>query len=677
MHSVTYTIARPDTGAVLPYAVVTVLQQDGTTRASLYNGSGTPIGNPITADSNGVISFAAANGTYIMNAVSADGTQSLPNIAVQVFDLAALAAAIAAGSLAGVIGAKYETEALRNADLAKDAGTIALVYGDSEPLKNDLSYKIGASGSGSWSDPLGLMAGLSYAQATRAVSAADAAAASFAATAGILDARGVAVGETGDPAIAAAYSFLGDGRRTWWEVGWDGKPTPYSARCIAQTFNFSALGSSAVTEFNSLVGAGAGTELTSRGVAVGETGDPAIAMADVFSDGRRTFREVGWDGRPTPYSARLISQSINFGALSTEQVNDLAERLPASASAVLPVPLDTAPQGAGREYPTVRKPLTAPIFTHANQDDADADVGAESVYWPFFFDLTQIGGSGVALFYSTDHAATFALSGIYLATADTPEGPYTFHGRIFQDAVVGVQTETPSVMYDAVTDKVMLYYQEAPNAHQATFLATADPADFLTAIIDGDWSAVWTRYAGDGASGEVLGWATTEAGDGHTGYLKPFRYGGQWHGHSLFGGGTVGRFGYWQSRDGYTWRADPRRYGRAQHLIDHITGFASDYNAKIYNGAVINWNGNPWWIGLVGGSAAGGLSVDHRICTAPFGSDFARLGARVVDVTPATQVWEGGKIDGFGNAITWEGRVYAAYRAGGQQGGFGLLEIVL
>lgn len=166
MQSVTYTIARPDTGAVLPYAVVTVYQQDGTTRASLFDAEGAAIGNPLDADINGAISFAALNGTYILRAVSADGELTLPDLTVQVFDLAALATAIAAGGLGGVIGAKYATKAARDADLAKDDGTIALVYADSEPLNNDLSYKIGSSGSGAWSAPLGLMAGLAANYAT-------------------------------------------------------------------------------------------------------------------------------------------------------------------------------------------------------------------------------------------------------------------------------------------------------------------------------------------------------------------------------------------------------------------------------------------------------------------------------------------------------------------------------
>ncbi|MFX8930075.1 hypothetical protein ABTN05_20435, partial [Acinetobacter baumannii] len=65
-------------------------------------------------------------------------------------------------------GAKYATKSAMAADLAKADGTIALVYGDSTPINNDLYYKIGASGSGSWSAPLGLMAGLAQTYALAA-----------------------------------------------------------------------------------------------------------------------------------------------------------------------------------------------------------------------------------------------------------------------------------------------------------------------------------------------------------------------------------------------------------------------------------------------------------------------------------------------------------------------------
>jgi hypothetical protein len=171
MQSVTYTIARPDTGAVLPYAVVTVYEQDGTTRASLFNAGGSAIGNPLTADINGAISFAAANGTYLLSAVSADGDLTLPQNTVQVFDMQALANAIAAGGVGGVVDVKYATDADMRADNSKAADTIALVYADPDPLKNDLYYKVGAAGSAPWSSPLGLMAGLAYTYAQAAAAA--------------------------------------------------------------------------------------------------------------------------------------------------------------------------------------------------------------------------------------------------------------------------------------------------------------------------------------------------------------------------------------------------------------------------------------------------------------------------------------------------------------------------
>ncbi|MER2976996.1 hypothetical protein ABS815_27255, partial [Klebsiella pneumoniae] len=98
---------------------------------------------------------------------------------------------------------------------------------------------------------------------------------------------------------------------------------------------------------------------------------------------------------------------------------------------------------------------------------------------------------------------------------------------------------------------------------------------------------------------------------------------------------------------------------------------------KIFVGDVINWNGSPWWIGLVGPSTAGGGSNAHRICAAPLREDLRNLSANVVDITPAEQAWENGVIDYFGNFLTWKGKMYGVYRANTGQGGFGLVEVAL
>lgn len=90
MKTVSYTICRPDTGAVLPRAVVTVYLTDGVTKAAIFNTAGASIANPVTADVNGAITISAADGDYILSAVSADGSVSVPPISVEIYDVRSL-----------------------------------------------------------------------------------------------------------------------------------------------------------------------------------------------------------------------------------------------------------------------------------------------------------------------------------------------------------------------------------------------------------------------------------------------------------------------------------------------------------------------------------------------------------------------------------------------------------
>src|SRR5690606_13215520 len=53
-------------------------------------------------------------------------------------------------TLGGAIGVVKETRALLDADIAHDADTLALVYGDSTDANNDIYVKVGAPGAGSW-----------------------------------------------------------------------------------------------------------------------------------------------------------------------------------------------------------------------------------------------------------------------------------------------------------------------------------------------------------------------------------------------------------------------------------------------------------------------------------------------------------------------------------------------
>ncbi|XGF33179.1 hypothetical protein AAHY17_06200 [Klebsiella pneumoniae] len=422
-----------------------------------------------------------------------------------------------------------------------------------------------------------------------------------------------------DTDVAIALTFA-EGSRSWLEADYDGAPTEHSAKLIGKAVN---IGDSPVSDKN-------------------------VAIALTFAEGSRSWLESDYDGGPTEYAAEKIAEAINWSP-------------PASESQT--VPLSTAPNGAGREYPTFKR-LRAPIIQYSQQS-------APTVYWPWIVNKSAWGGTGFALFYSTDHSATHDPSGIFLFEADDITGPWVNRGKIYRDDAGGWQTETPSVIYDPVSNKVLMYYQQAgvPGAigQQQTCLATADPAD-LTA---------WTRV------GVVLDKEFLEQpGDGHCGYFRPFSYNGQLFGYSLYGGTNYSNAALWTSDDGgYTWQRDGRLIGwmqdKCRHLAVALNAEPQDVLLTMYEGDVLNWRGKPWWVGVSGKAQSGSVLIRHfRLVTAPLADDFASLTVRVKDITPPPATYEvQGDIDYPGNCVTAGGVVYMAYRTGGQKGDISLMRL--
>ena len=94
-----FIVTRPSTGSALPGAKVTVYLAGTTTAATLFNAAGSGISNPVTADANGLVGFAAANGSYDFSAASADGSYVVPTIHRQQFyDLTGLDAQVTAAT---------------------------------------------------------------------------------------------------------------------------------------------------------------------------------------------------------------------------------------------------------------------------------------------------------------------------------------------------------------------------------------------------------------------------------------------------------------------------------------------------------------------------------------------------------------------------------------------------
>ncbi len=422
-----------------------------------------------------------------------------------------------------------------------------------------------------------------------------------------------------DTDVAIALTFA-EGSRSWLEADYDGAPTEHSAKLIGKAVN---IGDSPVSDKN-------------------------VAIALTFAEGSRSWLESDYDGGPTEYAAEKIAEAITGS-------------LPASESQT--VPLSTAPDGTDREYPTFKR-LSAPIIQFSQQS-------APTVYWPWLVNKSAWGGTGFALFYSTDHSATHDPSGIFLFEADDITGPWVNRGKIYRDDAGGWQTETPSVIYDPVSNKVLMYYQQAgvPGAigQQQTCLATADPAD-LTA---------WTRV------GVVLDKEFLEQpGDGHCGYFRPFSYNGQLFGYSLYGGTNYSNAALWTSDDGgYTWQRDGRLIGwmqdKCRHLAAALNAEPQDVLLTMYEGDVLNWRGTPWWVGVSGKAQSGSVLIRHfRLVTAPLADDFASLTVRVKDITPPPATYEvQGDIDYPGNCVTAGGVVYMAYRTGGQKGEISLMRL--
>lgn len=326
--------------------------------------------------------------------------------------------------------------------------------------------------------------------------------------------------------------------------------------------------------------------------------------------------------------------------------------------------------GAAREHPTLMKLDNNPAIEFADQT-------ATSVLWPYLVDLEAENLDRIGMVWSTDHAS-LPNSGIWLATiskADFFAGTnnWTQHGRIFLDLTdAGYQHETPSVLWDEVNSRWLMYYQliGVPGAQgsQTTMVATA-PKFFSSYPTLNSWTRI-------GIALDVYG--TAAPGDGHTGYFKPFKYRGLICGYSLVSGTSNSRRAFWVSNDGVTFQRDPRNIGFGQNSISHLTGFAADWNLSPIQGQVINYGNKLWMLTTAGPASSGVESTQKRLIALPIGPDFVSFG-RAVDITPDIQSWEDqvlGVEAPIGGAISLNGRIFAPYRSNGEHGDFGIMEIV-
>lgn len=443
-----------------------------------------------------------------------------------------------------------------------------------------------------------------------------------------------------DSNVAIAVTFK-EGERTWLETNYAGEPTDHAKEILNDSLQ---IDQKILNEVSTATENKAEKALAS---------DPSVAIALSFKEGSRTWVEVGYDGEPTEHSVNVLKK--HFSQSSSEF--KLSDRF---------VSLSTQKTGASsisREYPVFQR-ASGPLITYAQQS-------SESIYWTWMVNKEAWGGTGLALFYSTDHAA-HAPSGIFLFEADSIDGPWVNRGKVYRDDFSGEQTETPSVIYDPVTNKVLMFYQQAnvvgSVGAQQTVLATANPSDLTT----------WTRV------GVVLDKElAAQDGDGHCGYFRPFFYCGELLGYSLYGGTNYSNAALWRSKDGgYTWKRDGSMIGWMQDKCKHLASVLNTTQnlcvLTIYEGDVINWRGQPWWIGVVGVAQSGSVGTrNSRLVAAPLSDDFTSLKTKVIDITPPKAAYETvNGIDYPSNLFVWDGEVYSAYRTNGQRGSIALMKMI-
>lgn len=322
-------------------------------------------------------------------------------------------------------------------------------------------------------------------------------------------------------------------------------------------------------------------------------------------------------GLPQEVAELKAETTANIGAIAVQSLSNVA--------------------GHDNTVPRFEKYVGNPIFTQAQS-------GLSTIYWPWILRVDTILDNPLGKYYmwfSTNHDA--GAGGIGLAYADSLTGPWTAHANnpIYVDTAVGVQTETPSVIWNEKVNQFYMYYHQAGvGIGQSTCLATS--SDGIN----------WTRY------GMVLDVpnSTDFPGDGHTGYFRPFRLQNRWFGYHLMGGGNYPHFGISYSNDGKLWHIDPRPLGYNSDFVGD-NGYRTEWNVS----NIIEYKGRMYWIGMISNFTSGGGAKDSKIVMAQICPDFRTFQSPYDVVIEGSEAWESTNIQTMSTFVD-DGKIYIIYQ---------------
>lgn len=280
-----------------------------------------------------------------------------------------------------------------------------------------------------------------------------------------------------------------------------------------------------------------------------------------------------------------------------------------------------APAGATAKAIVPSDPTsTDPLMTFGTTAIVQAGVNTGSFTSLYIPQVIHAASFGIAapldsyyMYNSTDHGG----GGIYLLTAPSPEGPWTYRKQVFNDTTAGTQTETPSLVFDPILRRINLYYQQAgvPTAGlQSTLLATST---------DGE---TFTRFGIVMQPAQVVSTPVAE----HTGYQQVRRQGGLFRSEGLGRGSAYSAQTSWVSDNGETWVEDPR--GRAN------AGDVSSAPGSIKVGIAqpFYWHDRPWGCTSLTAYDNSGATTTAgaKIAIVPMSADFRIPTGRALEYEP-------------------------------------------
>lgn len=267
---------------------------------------------------------------------------------------------------------------------------------------------------------------------------------------------------------------------------------------------------------------------------------------------------------------------------------------------------------------------------------------SSSVFWAWVIKGERFANpiAKYYMYYATDHG----VGGIKLATSNSLTSGWVVYGQVYDDTS-GISTETPSVVWDNLFNRYILYYQCQTAKYGAgnAFIAKGAQSTLAATSTDG---ITWTK---DPNFILDIPYLSTQAGDGHTGYLLPFKTKRGLFAYSLYGGTNSNTMVLWNCKD----RLGGRNYSGTSVNDWYSDRIGLGYGLEVTQdgelaGRAINWlssfvveaDGTEYLVGIISDLVSGTTAKNGVIAVTPIAANYKGLLGRPTIIWRPTEAWE-------------------------------------